>query len=472
MDLKELQTQFAKSMQEMADIVKARDEEVKALGAASEKTLEQFGAVEKTITDLAGQVKDALAELAEMKADGQRLSQGSTEFVKSFGSLFVASEQYKEFIAGGDTKSARFEVGSFHKSGTLVGDAAGGYPVDALRAAGIQASPQRQMRLRDLFNSTSVTGTNAIEYVQELGYAPLCTTLTADVSGGATSLPLTSIAGTYVSQVLVLDDGTNTEEVTVASIDAATNTVTVSALVNAYAAADTEVTAQIVDGTAESYQKPQGKITYSLETCPIRTIATGLPVSRQVVQDEVQLQANLDTRVEYGVKLAEEFQILYGNPANGNQIQGILTNPNVQSYLQSSGPASDTELDAIRRAMTLVQIAEYPVDGLVVNPADWEKIELAKGSDDHYIWVNVADGGVQRVWRVPVIVTTAINAGDFLVGAFSMGAHIWDREEASIRLAEQHEDFFMKNMVQILAEERLCMTTYRPESFVYGKFDV
>ena len=43
--------------------------------------------------------------------------------------------------------------------------------------------------------------------------------------------------------------------------------------------------------------------------------------------------------------------------------------------------------------------------------------------------------------------------------------------EAQVRVAEQHDDFFVKNMVVILAEERLALTLYRPEAFVVVTLD-
>jgi HK97 family phage major capsid protein len=56
------------------------------------------------------------------------------------------------------------------------------------------------------------------------------------------------------------------------------------------------------------------------------------------------------------------------------------------------------------------------------------------------------------------------------VGAFGLGAQLWDREQANIRVSEHHADYFARNMLAILAEERLAITTYRPESFVKGVF--
>jgi HK97 family phage major capsid protein len=61
-------------------------------------------------------------------------------------------------------------------------------------------------------------------------------------------------------------------------------------------------------------------------------------------------------------------------------------------------------------------------------------------------------------------------AGDFLVGNFATGAQIFDRMNATIEIARQNEDDFIRNMISILAEERLALAVYAPNSFVEGTF--
>ncbi len=216
--------------------------------------------------------------------------------------------------------------------------------------------------------------------------------------------------------------------------------------------------------------KPKSSIEFEIHTMSMKTIAHWLPVTRQILADAAGLQGYIDTRLIYGLKLVEDEQVLYGD-GTGTNLQGIMTSDNVQEYKWSDGKPGDNKVDAIRRAMTLARIAEYPVSGVVLHPNDWEDIELLKGSDGHYIWVRITEGGQQRLWRVPVIDTTAIEEGDFLTGAFAMATALWDREQASIRVSDSHADFFTKNLMAILAEERITQTVYRPEAFVIGTFD-
>ena len=71
---------------------------------------------------------------------------------------------------------------------------------------------------------------------------------------------------------------------------------------------------------------------------------------------------------------------------------------------------------------------------------------------------------------VPVIVSTAITAGTFLVGDFKLGAQIFDRRQLAIEFSNTNEDNFIKGMVTVRGSERIAIAVYRPKAFVYGTF--
>ena len=176
----------------------------------------------------------------------------------------------------------------------------------------------------------------------------------------------------------------------------------------------------------------------------------------------------------YGLRLLEDNQILNGDGA-GENLLGVLNTPGIQSYAWSSGsalPVPDTKADSIRRAATLAFLAYYEPTGVVLHPQDWEDIELTKDANGQYlIAVSVAVGGEPRVWRMPVVDTPAMPIGTALIGAFGTGAQLYDREQASIRISEQHSDFFVRNAIVVLAEQRLALAVKRPEAFVTIDFD-
>ena len=224
---------------------------------------------------------------------------------------------------------------------------------------------------------------------------------------------------------------------------------------------------QYASPARENVTKPESGITFTLANAPVITLAHWIPVSRQVLDDAPQLQGYINGRLMYGLKLVEENQLLNGN-GNGSNISGILDSGNFTAYNRAE--TGDTKIDALRRAITQGALSEYFIDTIVLNPADWEEIELTKATDGQYIWANPALAGSPQLWGRRIVATNSIAAGTFLVGAFSMGAQIWDRADASMQISFENDTNFVKNMATLLVEERLALTVYRPSAFVSGSF--
>jgi HK97 family phage major capsid protein len=220
--------------------------------------------------------------------------------------------------------------------------------------------------------------------------------------------------------------------------------------------------------------KPQSSFTFVGEQAPVRTIAHWEAAHRNVLADEPQLRSIIDNELMYGLRLQEDEQILNGD-GSGENLTGVLQTSGIQTYTWSDGatsPVPDTKADAIRRAATLAFLSYYEPTGVVLHPNDWEDIELTKDANGQYlVAVSVAMGGEPRIWRIPVVETPAIAEGTALVGAFGTGAQLYDREQASIRVSEQHSDFFVRNAIVVLAEQRLALAVKRPEAFVSVDFD-
>ena len=230
------------------------------------------------------------------------------------------------------------------------------------------------------------------------------------------------------------------------------------------------------DGSAFGL-KPQSSMTFEGVQTSVKTLAHWEAAHRNVLADEPQLRAIIDNELMYGLRLLEDEQILKGD-GTGDNLLGILETPGIQTYDWSDGvtgataAGSDTKADAIRRAATLSFLAYYEPSGVVMHPNDWEDIELTKdGNGQYLIAISVAMGGEPKVWRLPIVETPAMTQGVALVGSFGQGAQLYDREQASIRISEQHADFFIRNAIVILAEQRLALAVKRPESFVAVTFD-
>lgn len=215
----------------------------------------------------------------------------------------------------------------------------------------------------------------------------------------------------------------------------------------------------------EGGAKPYSDITFELVTAPVRTIPHLFKASRQILDDAKGLMSYIDGRARYGLQLAEENQLLFGNGSGAN-LYGIV--PQASTFNPSISLSNPTAIDRIRLALLQSVLAEFPSSGIVLNPIDWAAIELTKDSEGRYIIGNPIDSTSPRLWNLPVVATQAMVSNNFLVGAFNMAAQIYDRMDLEVLISTENDKDFEKNMVTIRAEERLALAVYRPEAFVTG----
>lgn len=216
---------------------------------------------------------------------------------------------------------------------------------------------------------------------------------------------------------------------------------------------------------AEGAKKPESSLKYDLVSTTAKVIAHFVKASRQILDDASQLASIIDGRLRYGLAFKEEQQLLSGD-GTGQNLLGIL--PQATAFSAPFDPDLVTLIDRIRLGMLQAQLAEYPASGIVLHPTDWAKIELTKDTTGRYIIGNPQGSIGASLWNLPVVTTQAIAEGKFLTGAFRLGAQLFDRWQARVEVATENEDDFVKNLVTVLAEERLALAVYRPEAFIYG----
>jgi HK97 family phage major capsid protein len=175
----------------------------------------------------------------------------------------------------------------------------------------------------------------------------------------------------------------------------------------------------------------------------------------------------INGRLTFGLKLAEEKEILFGS-GQGDHLLGLV--PQATPFSTAFDKPTDTRIDIIRHAMLQVQLAFYPSTGIVMSPIDWHALELTKDTLGRYILANPSTNTPGMLWGLPVVQSYSFAAGDFLVGAFKLAVTIFDREQSQILVSNEDQDNFVRNMVTILCEERLALAVSRPQAIIFGSF--
>lgn len=186
--------------------------------------------------------------------------------------------------------------------------------------------------------------------------------------------------------------------------------------------------------------------------------------------DNAALAAYVDTRMRYGVNAKVEAQLGAGDGVAPN-ISGILDTGNftAHGYANAALGATLKKLVLIRKIMADLWAAGYPADGILLNPADWATIEIdllttAAGQT----LLSYTDGGVPRLWGVPVIQSIGCTADTVAVGAFGQAYMVHNREGVVVEMSDSDSDNFTKNLITIRAERRLALATERPAAVRAG----
>jgi HK97 family phage major capsid protein len=222
----------------------------------------------------------------------------------------------------------------------------------------------------------------------------------------------------------------------------------------------TNAAAPVAEATVVSEgEKPESAMTFAKVTETVKTIAHWLPATKRALSDAGQLATLIDSFLLYGLAEELEDQIIAGD-GTGENFEGILENSGVQAQ------AWDTDiLTTTRKAKTLVRtVGRSAANAYLFHPNDAETLDLLKDDDGRFYFGGPQADGAQPLWRLPVVESEAVTEGTAIVGDFRR-AVLWDREAASIAVSDSHADFFIRNIIAVLAELRAAFGITRPAAF-------
>jgi len=218
---------------------------------------------------------------------------------------------------------------------------------------------------------------------------------------------------------------------------------------------------------AEGDLKPESVLAWELKQAKVATIAHWVQASRQALDDAGQLRTLIDGELRYGLALREELQLLLGD-GTGTNLLGLI--PQATAYDDTGEPVDATKFDVLLRAIAQAEAADLPATGIVLNSADWMRLQGLKDSEGRYIGSGPMGSAMPTAWGLDVVPSNSMPAGKFLVGNFANAATIYDRMTPVVLLSTEDRDNFVRNMVTILCEERVALAVRRPEALIYGDY--
>jgi HK97 family phage major capsid protein len=207
-------------------------------------------------------------------------------------------------------------------------------------------------------------------------------------------------------------------------------------------------------------KKPQGEVHWERVHETVKTIAVYVGATKRALADVGQLRGLIDQELRDDLVDELENQLFNGNGV-GENFTGIANQPGtlVQAF-------NTNALITARQAITTLLVAGRQIPtAFVFHPTDWEAIDLLRDLNGNFLRGNPFGAGPNTLWGVPVVQSfhTAQGAGWL---ANWRKAVLWDREQSTISVTDSHEDWFIRNMIAILAELRAAFGLIRPQAFV------
>lgn len=212
------------------------------------------------------------------------------------------------------------------------------------------------------------------------------------------------------------------------------------------------------------------ELAFEGDTVSVETIAVLSKVSEQDVDDAPRLVGYINGEMTLDVRVEEERQLTWGDGTNG-QLQGLFSDAvNMPEFDRSA--VGDTVIDTIRKMRTDLRKNRVTPNFVLIDPIDWEQVELTKGTTAQYIWGLVTDMRGPRIWSLRVVESDAmtnIETGErrLCVGDGIRGATIYDRNAIQLAVGFVDDDF-ARNLRTLRAEERIAMAVKRPFAFEYA----
>lgn len=215
--------------------------------------------------------------------------------------------------------------------------------------------------------------------------------------------------------------------------------------------------------------KPKASMALEVVQTGVKTIAVIMQATRTILADAPQLQSMMTEFMRKDIDLELEEEVISG-PGGANHFDGLENTPNLtgQSFVADSEDTTGGMLTTTRKARTAALIVgRARATGYLMNPYDWETIDLARGAQGQFYFGGPMQMGTKMLWGLPVIESEVIPQGTFYTGDLKQMV-IWDRQDPTVYITDSNRDHFERNIIDILYEGRWAFGILRPPAIVKG----
>lgn len=225
------------------------------------------------------------------------------------------------------------------------------------------------------------------------------------------------------------------------------------------------------DTVAEDGAKPQLSADGVLKTVALTKVAGIMKITDEMLEDYPRLVSAIDRRGVYAKDLAVEDQLINGT-GTAPDMTGLLAG-GINTANWAQGGDSQAIAEAIyNAAMNIKLTTGYDADGVIINPADWAGIRLAKDGNDQYFGGGFFEGQYgtnfgglyPELWGMRVAISAFCPQGTIIVGAFRQASALAIKGGTRVETGYDGADF-SHDRITLRIEERLALEIFEPQAF-------
>lgn len=195
---------------------------------------------------------------------------------------------------------------------------------------------------------------------------------------------------------------------------------------------------------AEGALKPEADMTPTPTPLSLTTYAHWKAITRQALEDLPQVRSIVENRLRQGLLIALE-------AAAATAINGATLDT-------TASPAGDFS-GGIRAGLGEVQGRGYNPNAVLLNPADFAALDVAAAAG-----ANAGPNAPSAYWGLRPVAVASVPVGTAYVGDFNTGVTWFDRGDEAVYLSDSHADYFVRNLLVILAEVRAAFAVTEPSA--------
>jgi HK97 family phage major capsid protein len=227
---------------------------------------------------------------------------------------------------------------------------------------------------------------------------------------------------------------------------------------------------------AEKAAIAQSDATFARVNEQVGNISAFFTLTGEMLQDAPQTESFLSNRLVAQLGREEENEVLNGTgyPA----LAGILGRSGLQTAISAGTTgtlAAPMKLaEAIHQQVTVIRTTAFvEPDNVVMNPTDWQYLQLAKDGNSQYFaggpfsgaYGNGGYSNVAALWGLRVVLSPRIASGTALVGGYQEAGQLFRRQGVVVEMTNSNEADFKSNLITVRATSRSALAVYRPGAF-------